>query len=93
MARLSLRRTKLALQTLFEYAPRYAESVRGLGFKAPTRVADLVAVERLHGDAGTDMGSLSGIEPTYDGQSQPANQRRPCANFIGRRPPDRAGAR
>lgn len=47
-----------ALQTLLDYAPRYAELVRGtrLGFHAPKEVADFHVVERLEGNATTDYG-------------------------------------
>jgi hypothetical protein len=57
-----------AVQALFDYAPRYAGVVKGLGFKAPRAVEQLSIVERLQGDASTDMGSLSGKEPEYDSQ-------------------------
>jgi hypothetical protein len=72
----------LAIQMLFDYAPRYAKVVRGLGFHAPTRVADLLVVERLQGDAGTDMGSLSGIEPAHDGQSISEADHRRLIGFL-----------
>jgi hypothetical protein len=55
-----------AVQALFDYAPRYARVVKGLGFKAPTAIEQLTIVERLKGDASTDMGSLSGNEPEFD---------------------------
>jgi hypothetical protein len=58
---------------LFDYAPRYARVVKGLGFGAPTAVEQFEVRERVQGDAGTDMGSLSGIEPAYD--STPVEQR------------------
>lgn len=57
-----------ALQALFDYAPRYARAVQGLGFKAPSRIEDLHVRERLTGDAATDMGSLTGNEPASDSQ-------------------------
>jgi hypothetical protein len=57
-----------AVQTLFDYAPRYARAVKGLGFKAPASVEELVVRERLAGDASTEMGSLTGNEPKYDRQ-------------------------
>jgi hypothetical protein len=47
--------------------------VTGLGFKAPKSVDELVVRERLHGDAATDMGSLTGDEPAFD--AQPADRR------------------
>jgi hypothetical protein len=48
-----------ALQALLEYAPRYAEVLRGmrLGFHAPAEVADFHVVERLEGNATTDYGA------------------------------------
>jgi len=57
---------------LFDYAPRYARVVKGLGFEAPTAIEQLEIRERLQGDASTDMGSLSGNAPTYD--SKPLHQ-------------------
>jgi hypothetical protein len=47
-----------ALQALLEYAPRYAEVLRGtrLSFHAPGDVADFHVVERLEGNATTDYG-------------------------------------
>ena len=54
------------MQTLFEYAPRYVRAVKGLGFKAPASVDELMIVQRLPGDAATEMGSLTGNEPNYD---------------------------
>lgn len=61
-----------ALEALIEYAPRYAKVVRGLGFKAPARVEDLVVVERIAAGGTTDVGSLSGLEPRYD--SEPVDE-------------------
>lgn len=55
-----------AIQALFDYAPRYARVVTGLGFSAPSAVSELQVRERLQGDSGTDMGTLSGIAPAYD---------------------------
>ena len=55
-----------AIQALFDYAPRYAKVVRGLGFEAPTAIEQLEIRERLQGDASTDMGSLSGNAPEFD---------------------------
>lgn len=72
----------LAIQTLFDYAPRYAKAVRGLGFKAPSGVEDLVVVERLQGDAGTDMGSLSGLEPAYDSKPISEADHRRLISFL-----------
>jgi hypothetical protein len=57
-----------ALQALFDYAPRYASVVEGLRFKPPAALEQLTVRERLRGDASTDMGSLSGNEPEYDGK-------------------------
>src|ERR1051326_2996396 len=66
-----------AIQVLFDYAPRYARVASGLGFKAPKSVDQLKVRERLHGDAGTDMGSLSGIAPEYDSKPiRPADHKR-----------------
>lgn len=66
-----------AVQALFDYAPRYARVVSRLGFSAPSSVDELVVRERLQGDSGTDMGSLSGIAPAYDEQPiDPATHQR-----------------
>jgi hypothetical protein len=51
---------------MFDYAPRYAEVVKGLGFEVPSAIEELKIRERVQGDASTDMGSLSGNEPKYD---------------------------
>jgi hypothetical protein len=51
---------------LFDYVPRYAKVVKGLGFEAPTAIEQLRIRERLQGDASTEMGSLSGSAPKYD---------------------------
>jgi hypothetical protein len=51
---------------LFDYAPRYAKVVYGLGFEPPRTVDQLKVRERLRGDASTNMGSLSGSAPAYD---------------------------
>jgi hypothetical protein len=55
-----------AIQTLFEYAPRYARVMRRLGFDAPAGVEELRVKQRIDGDSGTDMGTLSGAAPEYD---------------------------
>lgn len=46
-----------ALQALFEYAPRYARVLRssGLEFCIPESVSELAVVERVKGNATTDM--------------------------------------
>ena len=48
-----------ALQTLFEYGPRYARILRHarLGFKLPESVSAFVVTERLKGNATTDFGA------------------------------------
>jgi hypothetical protein len=48
-----------ALQTLFDYAPRYTRVLQGtqLGFHAPTAPSALVVVERQSGNATTDFGA------------------------------------
>ena len=51
---------------MFDYAPRYARVVKGLGFEVPTAIEELEICERLQGDASTDMGSLSGNAPEFD---------------------------
>jgi hypothetical protein len=47
--------------------------VKHLGFQVPATLEQLEIRERLPGDAGTDMGSLSGKEPTCD--SLPLDER------------------
>lgn len=61
-----------ALQTLFDYGPRYARVLRTarLGFQAPTDVSAFVLVERIKGNATTDFGAL-GIAPSSD--ARPVN--------------------
>jgi hypothetical protein len=61
-----------ALQALLEYGPRYARVLRPakMGFKAPAKVADLVVVERLRGNATTDFGA-PGLAPSSD--AKPVN--------------------
>ncbi len=46
-----------ALQALFDYAPRYARVLRatGLDFRPPESASDLTVVERVKGNATTDM--------------------------------------
>jgi hypothetical protein len=49
------------------YAPRYATVVHAIrGFRPPAHVDELSVLERLPGDASTEMGSLSGNAPAYD---------------------------
>jgi hypothetical protein len=49
----------IALQTLIEYGPRYAQVLRRseIQFHAPTAASDLVVVERHDGNATTDFGA------------------------------------
>ena len=58
-----------ALQTLFEYAPRYARVLRStrLGFQVPHDVSDVVVVERLNGNTTTDFGAPD-LPPPRDAQ-------------------------
>jgi hypothetical protein len=58
-----------ALQTLFEYGPRYARILRParLGFQAPDDVSAFVVVERLKGNATTDFGAPD-VAPSSDAQ-------------------------
>lgn len=48
-----------ALQTLFDYGPRYARILRRsrLGFQVPKDISAFVVVERLKGNATTDFGA------------------------------------
>ena len=48
-----------ALQTLFDYGPRYALALNGsqFEFRAPSAASDLVVGERLPGNAATDFGT------------------------------------
>lgn len=50
---------ELALQTLIEYGPRYAQVLHGMEiqFSVHTIAADLVVTERQAGDASTDFGA------------------------------------
>lgn len=46
-----------ALQSLFDYSPRYASAVKKAGgFKSPAMRGDLHVIERVPGDASTDYG-------------------------------------
>jgi hypothetical protein len=58
-----------ALQTLFEYGPRYARILRParLGFQVPKNVLAFVVVERLKGNATTDFGAPDRV-PASDAQ-------------------------
>jgi hypothetical protein len=56
-----------ALQTLWDYGPRYARALHGtgLGFQAPAGPAALAVAERLEGNATTDFGA-PGLAPAAD---------------------------
>ena len=64
-----------ALPALADYAPRYAEVVRGTGvaFRPPTAASGLEVVEQLTGDATTDFGAPS-IAPSADRDPVDARQ-------------------
>ena len=59
-----------AIQSLFDYAPRYAKVVRParLGFLLPGDVSAFVVEERLKGNATTDFG-VPGLAPSIDSES------------------------
>src|SRR5437879_1748814 len=61
-----------ALQSLFDYGPRYAQALRSarLGFRAPAGVTAFNVVERLAGSSTTDFGAPDAA-PSYD--KQPIN--------------------
>jgi hypothetical protein len=61
-----------ALQTLFDYGPRYARILRParLGFQVPNAVSAFAVVERLKGNATTDFGAPD-LVPA--GDTQPLN--------------------
>lgn len=63
-----------ALQTLFDYTPRYAKALREtrLEFERPTEVSALHVVERLEGNGTTDFGAPD-IAPSSD--AEPVGQR------------------
>jgi hypothetical protein len=71
-----------AVQALFDYAPRYANVVKGLGFETPTAIEQLKIRERLQGDASTDMGSLSGNAPTYDSKPLDRQEHERLVNIL-----------
>jgi len=54
-----------ALQTLFDFAPRYAAVLesQGLSFGLPGSMADLVVCDRLPGSATSDFGIPSAVLP------------------------------
>ncbi len=56
--------------------------MKSLGFKAPSSVEELKVRERLRGDSGTDMGTLSGIEPAYDRQPVDAAEHKRLAQML-----------
>jgi hypothetical protein len=72
----------LAVQALFDYAPRYARVVSGLGFVAPASVEKLIVRERLAGGSATDMGSLTGAEPEYDRQPLDKREHERLIKFL-----------
>jgi hypothetical protein len=57
----------LALEALFDYAPRYAAVTRGSGlaYQVPASLSDLDVIERLQGNATTDFGAPAAA-PTAD---------------------------
>jgi hypothetical protein len=59
-----------ALQSLFDYGPRYARAIQTArqGFAAPQEIAALTVVERLPGGGGTDFGAP---EQVPGGDAQP----------------------
>jgi hypothetical protein len=54
-----------ALETLADYAPRYADVVRAAGLRPPAPRASFTVVERVKGDATTDFGA-PGAAPKAD---------------------------
>jgi len=58
-----------ALQSLFDYAPRYGRVLRNtrLGFKVPGDKSAFRVIERLEGDATTDFGA-PGLAPSSDSE-------------------------
>ncbi|NTU72439.1 MAG: hypothetical protein HGB10_11560 [Coriobacteriia bacterium] len=54
-----------ALQTLFDFAPRYAAVLesQGLSFAPPARIADLTVLGRLPGSATSDFGIPASVLP------------------------------
>jgi hypothetical protein len=64
-----------ALQTLAEYATRYARALAGsdAGFQPPADESGFSIVERLKGNATTDFGS-PGIPPTADARPMKAGE-------------------
>lgn len=52
-----------ALQSLLDYAPRYAQALSGTGvaFQLPSESTDLIVIERLEGNATTDFGAPDAI--------------------------------
>lgn len=58
-----------ALQTLFDYAPRYARIARSarLGFQLPRDISAFQVVERLQGNTTTDFGAPD-VAPGSDAQ-------------------------
>jgi hypothetical protein len=59
-----------AIQTLFNYAPRYARAIEStqLHFRPPDHVSDFLVVERLAGNSTTDFGA-PGVAPSQDART------------------------
>lgn len=72
------RNESAALQTLFDYGPRYERVLAstGLGFRAPAEVSEFFVADRVEGNATTDFGAPA-IELSSDSQPiDPAELRR-----------------
>ena len=64
-----------ALQSLFDYGPRYARAIQTArqGFAPPLEIATLTVVERLPGGGGTDFGPPEQV-PSGDAQPITADE-------------------
>jgi hypothetical protein len=73
-----------ALQSLFDYGPRYQQVIRSarLGFRPPTASSPFTVVERLAGDATTDFGA-PGVPPPFDSQPVDATTLRRLKSLLG----------
>lgn len=72
------RNEEAALQTLLDYAPRYASAIKSarLGFDAPSDLAALNVSLRQQGDATTDFGAISLAIPSDTGPVEPDELKR-----------------
>jgi len=72
-----------ALETLFEYGPRYAKVVSRLGFVPPKSSAAFKVQDRVKGDATTDFGA-PGIPFSADGKPLKSDELKRLVTILER---------